>query len=814
MTKKKVKFGIPIITYLSVSIAFMVVLAQTGPVNPALGGVNIEADIYNKLAISSDGSYAVATEGYYLYLVEKSSNSLKWSFIAGHNILSVAISTDGRYIAAGSQDTNAYLFEKASNAPVMTINTGGPVRSVALSSDGNYLVVGSEDNILYLINTTSRTELWRNISSSSNINAVAISSNGNHIMEGGEFEIRLFNSSSSTPEWIIKVNSWTETIALSADGNVAIAGFEDGTITKYNVTNFNDPIMWNSTANDRVNVASISSDGQYAIVGSEDYRVRIFSENNPTPVYNNPIGSVVKSVGISSDGRYAVASSYDFYLFDLDDINSIITTISTKLGYPAVISADGSCIAVPYTRREGLIHSLYLIAPSQIALFGVEYALFQGTYAGLMFLLFVPFTVGTIGITSASVYKQRTRAKKLKKKEAKQIEIAAKAGYYVEEIKIKRGFEVAGDTFRFFIRVQNDLSFGLSNVTVRIQPPNTLKLDKKTPSKEYSIGNIAPGKFGTAIYYLFCEACADTEINATVDFMDPRGSYQILKMEPFKIFSCKYITPREISTEEFDQKFESEDKKTLRIKLKEELADEEIINMLKERMTMSTVQSTTSSLEMAGMTSDGSDILLKSDIEKEEDGNTLVVSVASQNQNVQMGALSDVIEEFKEFRKEILDQFEVLTKGQVDIKETVVTATNKILVSQITEFEDINFKNRELRNEISKLRDSLEEYEGVGDFSKADMIQDQISSLNEQFRRSHQQLEIRMEEMVNNIVKILENQENIEEFLMRRLGSEFERIKKTWEEYKKGIINKKQLISQGIKIFGVKFAKLIIGKVT
>jgi len=234
--------------------------------------------------------------------------------------------------------------------------------------------------------------------------------------------------------------------------------------------------------------------------------------------------------------------------------------------------------------------------------------------------------------------------------------IIIKGAEILAPIKITRGFEVAGDTFRFFVRVENVLNLAITNVSVKIMPPQTLKLDKKSPSNTYNIGDLKPRKFGTATFYLYCDACADTEINANIDYKDPKGNFQVEKMPPFPIMSCKFVSPREISSKEFKKKYEVESKKTVEIKLREGISDEKAMQMIKERMTMSTVSATPNSLEMSGATRDGSDVLLKSTIQEIAGVKTALTTVASPNQYVTMGVLSDVMETFMEFKEETTDK--------------------------------------------------------------------------------------------------------------------------------------------------------------
>ncbi|MFX1237435.1 MAG: leucine-rich repeat protein [Promethearchaeota archaeon] len=380
-------------------------------------------------------------------------------------------------------------------------------------------------------------------------------------------------------------------------------------------------------------------------------------------------------------------------------------------------------------------------------------------------------------------------------------------------VQISRGFEVAGDSFKFFIRIENVSNYAITNTNVKILLPHTLKLDKKTPSTQINIGDIAPQKFSTAIYYLFCEVCADTEINASIDFKDPKGNFQIEKMEPFQIQSCKYITPRAISREEFDQKFQVKDKKTLQIQLKDEISEDKAMQMIKDRMTMSTVSSTKDSIEMAGLTRNGLDILLKSMIMEIRGVKTLVATVVSENQQVQMGALSDLMEEFKDYRRTAIDKFEVLEVGQEDIKETIINEVSKILSNQIAEYDLIEGNNIKLREQINRLQEKFDDLEIKGDFKKADQIKQQIDSLRNQFREAHNQLELKLDDIIVNIDQIFDKTDNLEEYLKSHLASDFEKIKDKWQDYKAGKIGRKELIKDSIKAIGRKFIKMIMGKV-
>ena len=66
-----------------------------------------------------------------------------------------------------------------------------------------------------------------------------------------------------------------------------------------------------------------------------------------------------------------------------------------------------------------------------------------------------------------------------------------------------------------------------------------------------------------------------------------------------------------------------------------------------------------------------------------------------------------------------------------------------------------------------------------------------------------------------NIVLIesyFDKQDDLEEFLRERLASDFAKIKDSWQQFKSGEINRKELIKKGMAVFGKKFVKIIVRK--
>jgi len=63
------------------------------------------------------------------------------------------------------------------------------------------------------------------------------------------------------------------------------------------------------------------------------------------------------------------------------------------------------------------------------------------------------------------------------------------------------------------------------------------------------------------------------------------------------------------------------------------------------------------------------------------------------------------------------------------------------------------------------------------------------------------------------IEEVFDKTEDIEEYLKSHLASEFEKIRKSWQDYKEGKIEKREFIKLGIRELGKKFVKIFLKKI-
>ena len=87
-----------------------------------------------------------------------------WNYTTGNEVMSVAISDDGEYIAAGSED-EIYLFKNGGETPLWSYSTTGDVH-LTISADGEYIAAvasnegsASNESRVYLFDKDNSTPL-------------------------------------------------------------------------------------------------------------------------------------------------------------------------------------------------------------------------------------------------------------------------------------------------------------------------------------------------------------------------------------------------------------------------------------------------------------------------------------------------------------------------------------------------------------------------------------------------------------------------------------------------------------------------------
>ena len=297
----------------------------------------------NSVAISADGEYIVAgSDDSKVYFFDK-NGTLLWNYTADDGIYSVAISSNGETLVAGSLDYNVYLFNK-DGMLLWSYGTGNRVWSVAISEDGETITAGSWDNKVYLFDKDSSTPLW-SYATGNWVFSVDISADGEMIAAGSD-KVYLFDRNSSTPRWSYSTGDTVRAVALSEDffGQQRYhlaAGSWNGKVDFFH--NNNSAPLWNHTTGDSIYSVAITDDSEYVAVGSKDYNVYLF-DGEGNSLWSYATGSTVLSLDFSVDGEELAVGSDKVYLFDKDSGTPLWSYTTGNSVKSVETSADGEDI--------------------------------------------------------------------------------------------------------------------------------------------------------------------------------------------------------------------------------------------------------------------------------------------------------------------------------------------------------------------------------------------------------------------------------------------------------------------------------------
>ncbi len=176
------------------------------------------------------GSSQISAALLVVLVVSAGSAPLAWTYHTGNYLWAVAVSDDGLYAIAGSDDMRTYFFDTAfaKGEPLWLHESSGYVRQVAISRNGSRAAAGDASGNLFFFRSQE----------------------------------------SGIPAWSYRANASIEALSMTRDGDYLGAGDRDGDVFVFK-TSLDTPLVWHDSIPSGVLALSFSESGALVATGAQ-----------------------------------------------------------------------------------------------------------------------------------------------------------------------------------------------------------------------------------------------------------------------------------------------------------------------------------------------------------------------------------------------------------------------------------------------------------------------------------------------------------------------------------------------------------------
>ena len=224
-----------------------------------------------------------------------------------------------------------------------TLRHGAEVSSVAFSSDGMTLAAGSYDGTVKLWDIATQQNIGTLPGHTKSVTSVAFSPVDATLLATGSWDrtIKLWDVTTQQDIATFRHTAEVASVAFSSDGVTLAAGLYDGTVKLWDVATHRDIGTFEDHTARVTSVAFSPVDTTLLATGSWDRTVKLWNVATGANFADLRPGAIVTSVSLSSDGVVAAASSLTVKLWDVGTQQDIGTLRHRGSFNSVAFSSDG-----------------------------------------------------------------------------------------------------------------------------------------------------------------------------------------------------------------------------------------------------------------------------------------------------------------------------------------------------------------------------------------------------------------------------------------------------------------------------------------
>lgn len=272
------------------------------------------------------------------------NGTLLWNYTTSGPVSCIKISSDGRYIAAGTDSGSSgiskimlFALNGSRLWELATFPTCCDVISVDISSDGEYVAGGTDYNMISL-NSNNETEILDYITYGPSDTAyyhywyegnpghyVALSDDGSYLAAGSLDRYVYMFSNNGTRLWRYKGERPFCVTDITSDGSGIVSVSDDGTIFFFNRTG---SLLWTYDTESIIRSIKTDSSGDLIVAGSNNSEIYCLNGSGDL-IGNYTAKGGVTDVEVSEDGSYisAISEGGVLYFFGRDDLCNVSVVV-------------------------------------------------------------------------------------------------------------------------------------------------------------------------------------------------------------------------------------------------------------------------------------------------------------------------------------------------------------------------------------------------------------------------------------------------------------------------------------------------------